>query len=45
MILKSELLTKDKIAAIGALVVPVFRYICGIINWREEEIQEIDAGN
>jgi hypothetical protein len=34
MILKSELIVKDKIAATGALAVPVFRYSCGIINWR-----------
>jgi len=34
MILKSELIVKGKIAAIGALAAPVYRYRCGIINWR-----------
>jgi len=30
MILKSELIAKNKTAAVGA----VWRYRCGIINWR-----------
>ena len=42
MILKSELNARYKITAIGALAVPVLRYSCGIINWRIEEIKEID---
>jgi len=42
MILKSELNDKNKITAIGALAVPVLRYGFGIINWRTEEIKEID---
>jgi hypothetical protein len=42
MILKSELNTRHKITAIGALVVPVLRYSSGIINWRIEEIKQID---
>jgi len=42
MILKSELNARNKITAIGALAVPVLRYSCGIINWRIEEIKEID---
>ena len=42
MILKSELSAKNKITAIGALVVPVLRYSFGIINWRSEEIKQID---
>ena len=37
MILKSELNARNKITAIGALVVPVLRYSFGIINWRIEE--------
>jgi len=42
MILKSELNARNKITAIGALVVPVLRYSFGIINWRTEEIRKID---
>ena len=42
MILKSELNVRNKITAIGALVVPVLRYSFGIINWRTEEIKKID---
>ena len=42
MILKSELHTKNKITAIGALAVPVLRYSFGIINCRSEEIRKID---
>jgi hypothetical protein len=39
MILKSELNARNKITAIGALVVPVLRYSFGIINWRIEDIK------
>jgi len=42
MILKSELNARYKITAIGALAVPVVRYSFGIINWRIEEIKQID---
>ena len=42
MILKSELNARNKITAIGALVVPMLRYGFGIINWRTEEIKKID---
>ena len=42
MILKSELKARNKITAIGALAVPVLRYSFGIINWRIEEIKQID---
>jgi hypothetical protein len=42
MILKSELNAGNKITVIGALVVPVLRNSFGIINWRLEEIKEID---
>ena len=42
MILKSELNAKNKITAIGALAVPVLRYSFGIINWRIEELKQID---
>jgi len=42
MILKYELNVRNKIAAIGALAVPVLKYCFGIINWRIEEIKQID---
>ena len=42
MILKSELNARNKITAIGALAVPVLRNSFGIINWRIEEIKQID---
>ena len=42
MILKSELNARNKITAIGALAVPVLRYSFGVINWRIEEIKQID---
>jgi hypothetical protein len=42
MILKSELNTRTKITAVGALTVPVLRYSFGIINWRMEEMKQID---
>jgi hypothetical protein len=42
MILKSDLNATNTITAIGALAVPVFRYIFGIINWGIEEIKKAD---
>ena len=42
MILKSELNARNKITAIGALTVPVLRYSFGIINWRIEQVKQID---
>jgi hypothetical protein len=42
MVLKSELNARNKITAIGALAVPILRYSFGIINWRLEEIKQID---
>jgi hypothetical protein len=42
MIPKSELNPRNKITAIGALAVPVLRCSFGIINWRMEEIKQID---
>jgi hypothetical protein len=42
MILKSELNARNKIKTIGAFAVPVLRYCFGIINWRIEEIKQID---
>jgi hypothetical protein len=40
MILKSELIAKNKITAIGTLAIPVLRYSFGISNWRLEEIKK-----
>jgi hypothetical protein len=40
--MKSELNARNKITVIGALAVPVLRYSFGIINWRLEEIKQID---
>jgi hypothetical protein len=42
MIMKSELNARNKITAIGALAVPILRYSFGVINWRIEEIKQID---
>ena len=42
MILKSELIVRNRITAIGALAVLVLRYNFGIINWRIEGIKKID---
>jgi hypothetical protein len=42
IILKFELNARNKITAIGALAVPVLSYSFGIINWRIEEIKQID---
>jgi hypothetical protein len=42
MTLKSELKARSKITGIGALAVPVLRYSFGVINWRIEEIKQID---
>ena len=42
MILKFELNGRNKITAVGALAVPVLRYSFGIINWRTEEIKNIE---
>ena len=44
MILISDFNARNKIAAIGALAVPVLRYSFGIINWRIEEIKEKYTG-
>jgi len=42
MVLKSELNARSKIIATGALAVSVLRYSFGIINWRIEELKQID---
>jgi hypothetical protein len=40
--IKSELNTRNKITAIGALAVPILRYSFGVIDWRIEEVKQID---
>jgi hypothetical protein len=42
LILSTELSEKNKMQAIGSLVVPVLRYSFGIIDWNQEEIQKLD---
>ena len=42
LVLKSELNARNKIAAINTLAVPVIVYSYGIINWKLEEIQDLD---
>jgi hypothetical protein len=45
MILKYELKARNKSTVIGALAVPVLKYSFGIINWRIEEIKQMDRKN
>ena len=42
LVLKSELNSRNKIAAINTLAVPVIVYSYGIINWKLDEIQDLD---
>ena len=42
LILKSELNARNKISAINTLAVPVVLYSYGVINWKIEEIQDLD---
>ena len=42
LVLSTELSAKNKIQAIGSLAVPVLRYSFGIINWHQEELQNLD---
>lgn len=41
-ILRTELNGKNKIHAIGSLATPVLQYSFGIINWKIEEVRELD---
>ena len=41
--LDTEFSANSKIQAIGSLAVPAFRYSFGIINWHEEEQQNLDG--
>ena len=40
--LKSELNARNKIAAINTLAVPVIPYSYGVIDWKLDEIQNLD---
>ena len=40
--LDTEFSANSKIQAIGSLAVPAFRYNFGIINWHEEELENLD---
>jgi hypothetical protein len=42
LILNTELNAKNKMQATGSLAIPVLRYSFGIINWHQEEIQNLD---
>lgn len=42
MIMKLELNVQNKITSFGSLVIRLLRYSFSIINWRLEEIKEID---
>ena len=42
LVLKSELNARNKIAKINTLAVPVIVYSYGIINWKLDEIQDLD---
>jgi len=43
MVLKCEVNTKNKIAAIGVLPVPAIRCMIGILNWSLDEISRIEG--
>ena len=40
--LKSELNARNRIAAINTLAVPVILYSYGVIDWKLDEIQDLD---
>ena len=42
LVLKSELNARNKIAAINTLAVPVILYSYGVIDWKLDEIQDLD---
>ena len=42
LVLNSELNARNRIAAINTLAVPVVLYSYGIINWKLNEIQDLD---
>ena len=42
LVLKSELNARNKIAAINTLAFPVVSYSYGIVNWKVQEIKDLD---
>ena len=42
LVLKSELNARNKIAAINTLAIPVILYSYGVIDWKLDEIQDLD---
>ena len=42
LVLKSELNARKKIAAINTLPVPIILYSHGVIDWKLDEIQDLD---
>ena len=42
LVLKSKLNTRNKIAAINTLAVPVISYSYGVTDWKLDEIQNLD---
>ena len=42
LVLKSELNARNKTAAINTLAVPVILYSYGVIDWKLDEIQNLD---
>ena len=42
LVLKSELNARNKIAAINTLAVPEILYSYGVIDWKLDEIQDLD---
>ena len=43
LVLKSVLSARNKIAAINALAVPAVSYSYGVINWKLDEMQDLDG--
>ena len=43
LVLRSELNARNKIAAINTLAVPVILYSYGVIDWKLDEIQDLDG--
>ena len=42
MVIKTKLNGKNKITAINASPVAVFRYEAGILQWKESELKDVD---
>ena len=42
LVLKSELNVRNKVAAINTIAVPAILYSYGVIDWKLDEIQDLD---